>query len=245
MSLFNRARTITYTSVTGDKVYPVIVDIKKGISSSEQITFVSSDINTGILSVAFVNGEKDYNVSGAEVVCTILRPDSTTLDISCDIVGSNIIEVPLGVNGTSLDGIYSFDFKIFMSGSRVVGTPIMGYSVSLSIDNEDILTEDDRIPVLTTLITKVTNVKAQAESVISEGKSVITQARQATSNAQTATKNAEDVIASVKNAISSGTVDLELKQLRTALDGTVYATANDRLNAIEKQPYILFEEVIG
>jgi hypothetical protein len=42
-----------------------------------------------------------------------------------------------------------------------------------------------------------------------------------------------------------GTHDLELKEARVSMDGTVYDTLNQRINAIENNPYILFETVEG
>lgn len=167
MRLFNNTNMRTamaYTNAVGDKVYPVIVDIKKGIKSTEDIQFVSSDVNTGILSVAFIQGNDNYNVTGADVVCSVMRPDASTLDIPCTVIENNIVEVPLGVNGTSQDGIYSFDFKVFKGGNKVVGTPTMNYSVSLSISNDNNVLEDDRLPVLTMLMTQVSEIRGMISS---------------------------------------------------------------------------------
>lgn len=47
MELFKSRTRVAYTNAVGDKVYPVIVDIKRGIKSTEDIQFVSSDIRTG------------------------------------------------------------------------------------------------------------------------------------------------------------------------------------------------------
>lgn len=49
----------------------------------------------------------------------------------------------------------------------------------------------------------------------------------------------------VNSAIASGTVDLEVKDSRISQDGTVYTCLNDRLNAMENSPYILFEIIEG
>lgn len=164
MELFKSRTRVAYTNAVGNKVYPVIVDIKRGIKSTEEIQFMSSDINTGILSVAFIQGNDNYNVSRAEVVCSVMRPDASTLDIPCTVIENNIVEVPLGVNGTSQDGIYSFDFKVFKGGNKVVGTPIMNYSVSLSISNDNTVIEDDRLPVLTMLMTQVSEIRGMISS---------------------------------------------------------------------------------
>ena len=193
MELFKSRARVVYTNAVGDKVYPVVVDIKKGIKSTEEVTFVSSDINTGILSVAFVQGNEVYNVSGAEVVCSVMRPDASTLEIPCEVVSGNIVEVPLGVNGTSQDGVYSMDFKIFKGGNKVVGTPIMNYSVSLSIGNDMAVEEDDRLPILTMLMTQLTELKGEARESINQANTATVASKEATANAIEATNNANAV----------------------------------------------------
>lgn len=159
MSLFNTNKTrISYISTeTGEKVYPVLVDVKKGVQGGESIQFVSSDINTGMLSVAFMLDNADYNVSDTEVICTIQRPDATILEIPCKHISNNVVEVYLGVNGTSQGGTYTFDFKVYKGGDKVVGTPILNYTVSQSISSDNSIEEDDRLPVLNNLIIQVNN----------------------------------------------------------------------------------------
>ena len=247
MELFKSRARVVYTNAVGDKVYPVVVDIKKGIKSTEEVTFVSSDINTGILSAAFVQGNEVYNVSGAEVVCSVMRPDASTLEIPCEVVSGNIVEVPLGVNGTSQDGVYSMDFKIFKGGNKVVGTPIMNYSVSLSIGNDMAVEEDDRLPVLTMLMTQVGTLKEEVTSVISQANDTIELARVATNNAVDATNNANATIEEVKvmtneavsrvdNSISvvNNTVNEKVVEMNTAkVDMT--NTVSNKINEVEKR----------
>ena len=220
----NMRTAMAYTNAVGDKVYPIIVDIKKGIKSTEEISFVSSDINTGILSVAFIQGNDTYNISGAEVICSIMRPDASTLEIPCNIINTNVVEVPLGVNGTSQDGIYSFDFKVFKGGNKIVGTPIMNYSVSLSISNDLVVEEDDRLPVLTMLMTQVGALKEETTEVISQANDAIELARVATNNATQATTVANVTINQINqdtaNAIDRldtavGNVDNKITEVET------------------------------
>lgn len=231
MYLFNNPTDISYTNKTGDKIYPVVVDIKQGIISSETISFMTADVNTGVLSVAFVEGESAYSVSDTTIVCTVQRPDGSTLELVCTEVADNIVEVPLGVNGTSQQGNYLFDFKIARVGSKTIGVPLLNYTVNSSISSEDIVLEDDRLPILNELISTI-------ENATNDSKNSTIACKQATTEVNSA-------LVSIKNAIASGTVDLELRQLRTSIDGAVYTTANDRINAIEMQSYILFEEVQG
>lgn len=159
MSLFNTSKArISYISTeTGEKVYPVLVDVKKGVQGGESIQFVSSDINTGILSVAFMLDNADYNVNGKAVVCTVQRPDSTTLELPCKHISNNVVEVHLGVNGTSQSGTYNFDFKIYRDNDEIVGTPILNYTVSQSISSDNSIEEDDRLPILNSLILQISN----------------------------------------------------------------------------------------
>lgn len=238
MLLFNKPTAISYISKSGDKIYPVVIDIKEGVKSSETLSFMTADSNTGILSVAFMEGETVYNIDDATVVCDIERPDGTDLSIGAVKVADGVVEVPLGVNGTSQPGMYMFDFKIVRPGSKTIGVPLVSYTVTQSINTDEIVTQDDRLPVLNDLIVKIQNATSASTQATNE-------CNKATQDSITATNNVNNAMKSINNAIASGTVDLELKQLRTSLDGTVYATANDRINAIEKQPYILFEEVQG
>lgn len=154
MELFKSRTRVAYTNAVGDKVYPVIVDIKRGIKSTEDIQFVSSDIRTGVISVALMHNNAPYNVYGCKVLCTVLRPDASMFEVECECIQDNIIEVELGAVGTRLDGIYSFDIKIQLSETKTVGTPQMSYSVAQSLDMDDFIMEDDRVPILTSLITQ-------------------------------------------------------------------------------------------
>lgn len=229
MELFKSRTRVAYTNAVGDKVYPVIVDIKRGIKSTEEIQFMSSDINTGILSVAFIQGNDNYNVSGAEVVCSVMRPDASTLDIPCTIVENNIVEVPLGINGTSQDGIYSFDFKVFKGGNKVVGTPIMNYSVSLSISNDMVVEEDDRLPVLTMLMTQLTDLKGEARETINQANAATVSSREATANAIAATNNANAVSERVSQETSEAIsrVDNKVNEVETRFNALTSSQQQD------------------
>lgn len=219
MLLFNKPTAISYISKSGDKIYPVVIDIKEGVKSSETLSFMTADSNTGILSVAFMEGETIYNIDDATVVCDIERPDGTDLSIGAVKVADGVVEVPLGVNGTSQPGVYMFDFKIVRPESKTIGVPLVSYTVTQSINTDEIVAQDDRLPVLNDLMIKIQNATSAST--------------QATNECKTATNNANNTLKSVNNAIASGTVDLELKQLRTSLNGTLHPTANDRINQME------------
>ena len=229
MELFKSRTRVVYTNAVGDKVYPVVVDIKKGIKSTEDIQFVSSDVNTGILSVAFIQGNDNYNVTGADVVCSVMRPDASTLELPCEVVGENIVEVPLGINGTSQDGVYSFDFKVFKGENKVVGTPIMSYSVSLSIDNDTVVEEDDRLPVLTVLMTQLTELKGEARESITQANTATVASREATAKAIEATANANTVSERVSQETSEAIsrVDNKVNEVETRFNALTTSQQQD------------------
>ena len=229
----NMRTAMAYTNAVGDKVYPIIVDIKKGIKSTEEVSFVSSDINTGVLSVAFIQGNDTYNVEGAEVICSIMRPDTTTLEIPCNAVNGNTIEVPLGVNGTSQDGVYSFDFKVFKGGNKIVGTPIMNYSVSLSISNDLVVEEDDRLPVLTMLITQVNELKEETRETINQANVATEASKEATANAIDATNNANAVSERVSQ--ETATAISEIKQDTANAIASMNQSTNDSIASMTQK----------
>ena len=229
MELFKSRPRVVYTNAVGDKVYPVVVDIKKGIKSTEDIQFVSSDVNTGILSVAFIQGNDNYNVTGADVVCSVMRPDASTLELPCEVVRENIVEVPLGINGTSQDGVYSFDFKVLKGGNKVVGTPIMNYSVSLSIGNDMVVEEDDRLPVLTVLMTQLTELKGEARESINQANTATEASKVATANAIEATANANTVSERVSQETSEAItrVDNKVNEVETRFNALTSSQQQD------------------
>ena len=229
MELFKSRTRVAYTNAVGDKVYPVVVDIKKGIKSTEDIQFVSSDVNTGILSVAFISGNENFNVSGADVVCSVMRPDASTLELPCEVVRENIVEVPLGINGTSQDGVYSFDFKVLKGGNKVIGTPIMNYSVSLSIGNDMVVEEDDRLPVLTMLMTQLTELKGEARESINQANTATVASKEATAKAIEATNNMNATINTANQKM------LEVDNAKNEMTATVTNKVNEvegRFNAL-------------
>ena len=139
-------------STLGDKIYPLVVDIKKGVKSGDTVNFVTADNEVGILSIELVNGDEPYDISGCIVCGTIQRPDTSTLNVYCDIVGANKLEIPLGVSGTYQEGIHNFDLKIYRGNEKVIGVPTMSYTVTGSLSSDGVVEGDDRLPVLTMVL---------------------------------------------------------------------------------------------
>lgn len=151
MKLFNN-NIVPYASAEGDKIYPIVVDIKKGIKSGEAISFVTADNQVGVITVDFMDGNSSYSIEGCMVTSTIHRPDGTVLEIPCDIISQSTIEIPLGINGTYQEGTHTFDLKIVRGNGKVIGVPTMSYSVSGSLSSDDVVEGDDRLPVLTMVL---------------------------------------------------------------------------------------------
>lgn len=222
MELFKSRTRVAYTNAVGDKVYPVIVDIKRGIKSTEDIQFVSSDIRTGVISVALMHNNAPYNVYGRKVLCTVLRPDASMFEVECECIQDNIIEIELGAVGTRLDGIYSFDIKIHLSETKTVGTPQMSYSVAQSLDMDDFIMEDDRVPILTSLITqteeaidtanqsldRVVSLESEMQGIIQEGRETVDEVVANLSNVNTALGEVEGAIVRLDGAVSKGEQDI-------------------------------------
>lgn len=207
MGLFKEP--VFYISNAGNKIYPITVDIKKGVTKADMINFMSADNKSGILSINLVDGGEDYFLSNSTAICSIIRPDYTQLELPCSIITDNILEVDLGVNGTYQVGLHIFDIKLY-TGGKTVATPQMTYIVNESILSDNVIEGDDRLPIFTTLMGTL-----------------------------------NDLTTRVEDAITANTQDLEVKLARQSMTGVSYETLGARLDAMEINPYILFEGVEG
>lgn len=238
MNLFNKIQPLPYITTTGDKVYPVVVDIKKGITKSDSISFMSADNNTGVLVVSLFDGQDEYVTTGATVVCNILRPDGSDLHIPCILSGTNTLEIQLGVDGTIQVGLHTFDIWITRN-NKVTSTPVMGYTVGESIQATGI-ESDDRVPILTTLITEVDTTLNEANVKINETVKATGNAVVATNNANKVVIEATNTLSEINKAIVSGTQDLEVKVARGES-----ASLREELERIETNAKVVTETVEG
>lgn len=158
MKLFKN-NIVPYISVEGDKIYPIVVDIKKGIKSGEAISFVTADNQVGVITIDFMDGNSSYSIEGCMVTSTIHRPDGTVLEIPCDIISQSTIEIPLGVNGTYQQGVHTFDLKIFRDSGKIIGVPTMNYIVHESLSSDGYLEEEDKLPIIAQLTNQVIHLK--------------------------------------------------------------------------------------
>lgn len=145
-----------YTLATGEKVYPAVVDVKRGLQSGGDISYVKTDSNVGFIVVTFVNGDSKFDIpSTANVICSIQRPDGHYFELDCEKLDESAVQVALGTAGTKVEGSHSFDFKIIYSEDVVIGTPIMSYAVQNGLTIDDAIEQDERLPRLTALISEV------------------------------------------------------------------------------------------
>lgn len=151
MKLFNKKITSRKHS-PNDKHYHAVVDVKRGLKSSDSLSFMTSDIHTGVLTLELIDGDLPYNVNGCKVSATISCPDSTVLEIPCEMLGDNIVEIHLGIEGTYQEGVYTFDLKIDRGNARIVGIPTITYNVLSSIVEKSV--DDDKFQILDKLISQ-------------------------------------------------------------------------------------------
>lgn len=151
MKLFNKKITSRKHS-PNDKHYHAVVDVKRGLKSSDSLSFMTSDIHTGVLTLELIDGDLPYNVNGCKVSATISCPDSTVLEIPCEMLDDNIVEIHLGIEGTYQEGVYTFDLKIDRGNARIVGIPTITYNVLSSIEEKSV--DDDKFPILDKLISQ-------------------------------------------------------------------------------------------
>ena len=151
MKLFNKKITSRKHS-PNDKHYHAVVDVKRGLKSSDSLSFMTSDIHTGVLTLELIDGDLPYSVNGCKVSATISCPDSTVLEIPCEMLGDNIVEIHLGIEGTYQEGVYTFDLKIDRGNARIVGIPTITYNVLSSIVEKSV--DDDKFQILDKLISQ-------------------------------------------------------------------------------------------
>lgn len=158
------ARQTTYTLPTGEKAYPAVVDIKKGIVGGNEISYVKTDNNVGYIVVSFVEGDEGFYIPPtAKVICHVYRPDGKYLTYDCTRLDDHTVQIALGISGTKVEGIHNFDLKIQYGNNIVMGTPIMSYAVQRGLEPDIQIGEDDRILVLIDLISEVKQLQESTE----------------------------------------------------------------------------------
>ena len=229
MELFKRYHSIAnqtiYTLPTGEKVYPAVVDVKKGMQGGGDISYVETDNNVGFIIVSLVEGESKFKIpSTATVTCNIKRPDGHFLEIDCTKMDESTVQIALGSAGTKVEGVHSFDIKIQYSDDIVIGTPIMSYMVQSGLTLDGAIEEDERLPMLTALIEEVKTIHesttelAEEVSELSENIGAIVEGAGARLDEEIAEfrSQSEELIANANSAVEE--VNNSLEQITTSLE---------------------------
>lgn len=190
-----------------------------------------------------------------------LKSHGEVLSISDGVIK---VEIPKGI--LLFPGEIECEILLFDINHNRSTSPRVIFYIEESLNNHEgdvAFTEDLRYSLLTDLMRNVTILNSDAERLINinsklhdeiksnEDTRILQEnARQVSmSNIQsTFISKVEEVdykINEVNVAIAAGTQDLEIKQARIGQDGKVYDCLNDRLNAIENNPYVLFETIEG
>lgn len=229
MELFKRYHSIAnqtvYTLPTGEKVYPAVVDVKKGMQGGGDISYVETDNNVGFIIVSLVEGESKFKIpSTAKVTCNIKRPDGHFLEIDCTKLDESTVQIALGSAGTKVEGVHSFDIKIQYSDDIVIGTPIMSYMVQSGLTLDGAIEEDERLPMLTALIEEVKTIHesttelAEEVSELSENIGAIVEGAGARLDEEIAEfrSQSEELIANANSAVEE--VNNSLEQITTSIE---------------------------
>lgn len=229
MELFKRYHSIAnqtvYTLPTGEKVYPAVVDVKKGMQGGGDISYVETDNNVGFIIVSLVEGESKFKIpSTATVTCNIKRPDGHFLEIGCTKMDESTVQIALGSAGTKVEGVHSFDIKIQYSDDIVIGTPIMSYMVQSGLTLDGAIEEDERLPMLTALIEEVKTIHesttelAEEVSELSENIGAVVEGAGARLDEEIAEfrSQSEELIASANSAVEE--VNNSLEQITTSIE---------------------------
>ena len=163
-------------------------------------------------------------------------------------VGDGVDEIVVeSVNGGNL-----FEIVIRNSDDRVFVSPLLKYRVITGIGTGDIPEEEPKLLILDSLISKVHKLDVNFQNGISRVSQLEASENIRVSNEDIRISNEinrqeifNSTIDRINTAIASGTNDLEVREARISMDGTVYDTLNQRISAIETNPYILFETVEG
>ena len=236
--------------------YVVKVDFKvlpSRFPFDTQAIFVNSDVGCK-MTAHLVNGDSPIDLTNTFVTINIKESNKSVYSLSCEILDreNGIISINLPHSLNDEVGVNIFEIVIRNSDDSVFVSPLLKYRVVAGVGTGDIPKEEPKLLILDSLISKVhkldidfqDGIRRVSQLELSESIRVSNE-NERISNENNRQEVFNSTIDRINTAIASGTNDLEVKEARTSLDGTVYDTLNQRINAIETNPYILFETVEG
>lgn len=239
-----------------NKDYSIKVDFKvlpKQFPFDTKAIFINGDIGCK-MTVHLVNGDSPIDLTNTFVTINIKESNEDVYSLSCDILDreNGVISINLPHSLNDEVGANIFEIVIRNSDDSVFVSPLFKYKVVAGIGTGDIPDEEPKLLILDSLISKVHKLDVDFQDGIRRVSQLESSETIRVSNENTRISNENNrqeifnsTIDRINTAIASGTNDLEVKEARTSLDGTVYDTLNQRLNAIETNPYVLFETVEG
>ena len=236
--------------------YAIKVDFKvspKQFPLDTKAVFVNNDIGCKI-TVYLVNGDLPIDLTNTFVTINIKESNENVYSLSCEILDreNGIISINLPHSLNDEVGVNIFEIVIRNSDDSVFVSPLLKYRVVAGVGTGDIPKEEPKLLILDSLISKVhkldidfqDGIRRVSQLELSESIRVSNE-NERISNENNRQEVFNSTIDRINTAIASGTNDLEVREARISMDGTVYATLNQRINAIETNPYILFETVEG
>lgn len=215
--------------------------------------FVNGDVGCK-MTAHLVSGGVPIDLTDAFVTVNIQESNGNVYSLICEVLDSlnGIVSIDLPHTLNDEDGINIFEIVIRNSDDSIFVSPLLKYRVMAGIGLGDIPEEEPKLLLLDSLISNVQRLDINFKDGIIRVSQLESLENTRISNENTRIANENErqeifnsTIDRINAAISSGTNDLEVKEARTSLDGTVYDTLNQRINAIENNPYILFETIEG
>lgn len=215
--------------------------------------FVNGDVGCK-MTAHLVSGGIPIDLTDSLVTINIKESNDSVYTLTCEILDklNGIVSINLPYSLNDDVGTNIFEIVIRNSDGSIFVSPLLKYRVMAGIGLGDIPEEEPKLLLLDSLISNVQKLDINFKDGIIRVSQLESSENTRISNEDTRIANENErqkifnsTIDRINAAISSGTNDLEVKEARTSLDGTVYDTLNQRINAIESSPYILFETIEG
>ena len=208
--------------------------------------FVNGDVGCK-MTAHLVSGSIPIDLTDSLVTINIKESNDSVYTLTCEILDklNGIVSINLPYSLNDDVGTNIFEIVIRNSDDSIFVSPLLRYKVVHGIGTGDIPKEEPKLLILDTLISKVQKLDVNFQNGISRISQLEASENTRVSNEKRRQEVFDSTIDRINSAISGGTHDLEVKEARVSMDGTVYDTLNQRINAIENSPYILFETIEG
>ena len=216
--------------------------------------FVNDDIGCK-MTAHLVSGSVPIDLTDSFVTVNIQESNGDVYSLVCEILDplNGVVSIDLPHTLNDENGTNIFEIVIRNSDDSKFVSPLLKYRVTTGIgEGDDIPEEEPKLLILDSLISNLQKLDTNFKDGIMRVSQLESAENIRVSNEDVRISNENErqeifhsTIDRINSTISSGTNDLEVKEARISLDGTVYDTLNQRINAIENSPYILFETIEG